>query len=516
MFNRNQVSTILTATVMALSLLAASCSTTGTDSGHVSVTHETSVTPLSVDCLNASNSTNPIQAENTCPGTTSWNQDRPFGPTSAIEGYANPISVDKGQQVQLYVSTTARTFAYQVFRLGWYQGNGARLMLTSALNPGVYQSAPSVDPTTHLLITHWIDPVALAIPTTWVSGIYVVKLLSSQGYMRYTWFVVRDDTHPKPILFQTSALTDEAYNYWGGLSLYEGKEADSSSYVPSLKAYAVSFDRPFADFDGLSYLVRWEMPLLRWMERKGYSMSYVADVDADSHPASFASHKLIVDAGHDEYWSQTMRQTFANERDSGTSLAFFGANDVYWRIRLASSALGADRIIICYRVATLDPVNTVDPQNDTVRWRDPAINQPEDALLGEQYAGIIKTFAPLVLTNGAAPFLGGTGLHVGESLPMLVGGEFDHIALPQSPSISLLADSPISCTVPAQCQPLSASTASLYTAPSGAHVFDAGSFNWTWGLDTYYSDPYSKRPASVTNSGFQQFTANLLSYMMNV
>ncbi len=516
MFIRKQITAIAATTMMTLSILVASCGTTVTDSGRISFAFETALTPLSADCLNAPRSANPIQAENTCPGTTTWNQDRPFGPAFAIEGYANPISVNMGQQVHLSVSTTARTFAYQIFRLGWYMGKGARLMFTSPVFPGIHQAPAVVDPTTHMISTHWIDSIPLTIPTAWVSGIYLVKMISSQGFMRYTWFVVRDDAHPKPILFQTSALTDEAYNYWGGSSLYEGKNPDSNEYISANRSYAVSFDRPFADNGGISYLIRWEMPLLRWMEREGYSMSYAADVDADLHPAAYANHKVIVVAGHDEYWSGAMRQTFVNERDAGTSLAFFGANDAYWRIRLAPSTLGADRILICYREFALDPLAKIDPQDVTIRWRSAPLDQPEESLLGEQYSGLIQTFAPLVLSSGAASFLGGTGLKVGQALPMLVGGEFDHVSLTHPNTLVTLASSPLACARSPECMATGVSTASLYTAPSGARVFDAGSFNWSWGLDTYYGDAYAKRPANITNTGFQHFTANLLAYLMAV
>lgn len=473
-------------------------------------------------CQNAWQTSNPVMYENTCPGTSTWRVDHALGADDAIEGFTSAVSVNAGESLNLFVSTTARQYTFTIYRMGWYQGRGGRLMYTSPHLTGIHQSGPIVDPFTHMVsCSNWRDPVKIDIPVSWVSGYYIVKLVSSQGNMRYTSFVVRNDQSAAPIIYTSSFLTSEAYNPWGGYSLYLGRDASGNTTIAS-RSLVVSFDRPYYDDYGLMNFAPLEMGLLRWLERNAYNMTYSTDVDTDLHGSLLLRHQLVIDAGHDEYLSTSMRANLTAARDNGVSLAFFGANDGYWHIRLTSSPLGLDREVICYKHGysddgtrdTTDPLAAMDPGAATVRWRDAPLNNPEDSLLGEMYHGIVKQNAPLVVANGATPFLNGTGLQPGSSLPGLVGTEYDSIVTDGSAPSNVIAltASPVHCASESLCPPTGFATANstIYSAPSGARVFDAGTFFWARGLDPgfYPSD------TSFTNVGFQRFTTNLLSYLL--
>lgn len=477
--------------------------------------------PQAETCADAASSANPVAAENLCPGTASWRLDHPTGPDHAIEGFTNPISVNAGGAVQLYVTTTARTYTFQVFRLGWYQGLGGRLIYTSARLPGIVQPPPVIDPATRAVsCANWRDPVPLHIPATWVSGVYVVKLLSSDGFMRYASFVVRQDASASPAIFYTAALTYQAYNLWGGYSLYFGHTGSvispSETYSRTTRAYVVSFDRPYADNAGLGAFPPNEYSLLRWLERSGYNLSYATDMDVDQTSVPLLRHRLLLFGGHDEYWTSAMRNHVTTARDAGVSLAFFSADDIYWHARLQASALGPDREVVCYREAGLDPLLTTLPTSITTTWRKAPLNDSEDALLGQMYAGGVASVAPLVLASGATPFLKGTSLAPGAALPGLIGGEYDRVYSDTSSPASLvvLASSPIRCV---NCDAGNGgsdiATATLYTAASGARVFDAGTFQWSWGLDDDSFDPHLP-PRPYSSPAIQQFTANLLAYLL--
>jgi hypothetical protein len=225
----------------------------------------------------------------------------------------------------------------------------------------------------------------------------------------------------------------------------------------------------------------------------------------------------VLVAGHDEYWSTALRQHLTAAREAGVSLAFFGANDGYWHVRLQHSPLGPARVEVCYREAHLDPLALADPAATTVRWRWPPLDQPENALLGEMYAGVLQSPAPLRLAAGASPFLRGTGLQVGSVLPGLVGPEYDRVFNnDRTPAgLVILATSPIQCSAVAELCSSSAnlSNATVYTARSGARVFDAGTFQWSWGLDDMRFDRQVP-PHAYSTPGFQQFTANILAYLL--
>lgn len=479
----------------------------------------TSTPTATATCQNAAKAANPVAAENTCPGTKSWRMDHHTGPDHAIEGFAVPVSVNVGGTVHLYVSTTARSYTFQVFRLGWYQGLGGHLVYSSGKLAGILQPAPTIDPATNeVSCANWRGPIAVPVASTWVSGYYLVKLLSSDGYMRYASFVVRQDASPAPIVYYTAALTYQAYNLWGGYSLSFGPGASTGSpnqtFSRTNRAYVVSFDRPYADYAGVGLFLPYEFNLLRWLERQNYNMSYAADLDAQQSSLPLLQHKLLLFAGHDEYWSTAMRTHVTTARDSGVSLAFFSAGDIYWHIRLQPTALGPDRAIVCYREAGLDPLLESQPQAITVTWRQRPLNNPEDSLLGQMSAGTVAKTAPLVLASGAAPYLRDTTLAPGASLPGLVGDGYDSVMRDATApaGVIVLAASPVACT---NCASGGSDTANatLYFAKSGARVFDAGTFRWAWGLD---DDPFDPRaaPRTLSNPGFQQFTANLLGTLL--
>lgn len=503
-------------------------------------------TPSGTPCERAYALPNPVAAENTCLGSTGWQQDLPFGGPRDIEGFTVPSVISPDQVLRLYVSTNAKSYTFAIYRMGYYSGANGRLMDTSATIAGFRQPTPTIDPTTRMVsAANWKHPTLIDISPRWVSGIYLIKLVSSQGFMRYTFFVLRKQTSRAPLLMTLPLLTYQAYNLWGNYSLYRQRLPDGT-YSFAQRSYAVSFDRPYEDYGGLAQLAIYDIPLINWLERSGYNVTYDADFDLGIAGTSLTQHKLIVVSGHSEYWSTGMRTAVTVARDAGTSLAFFGGNDMYWHVRLQDSALGSDRIVVCYKDAALDPLASSQPSEATVRWRDPPLNQPEAAVLGGMYGGEVSGAAPLVLSDGSQQLLNGTSLTVGSAVPGLVGGEYDRIYPGLEPApLTVIAASPLTCVPTSLCPPSQADVAdaTLYTAPSGARVFDAATFIWSWGLSNLRLTQTSitiiggesPRPAvpstppggssaetsmaalgaapPAPNADFQKLTANLLAYL---
>ena len=91
---------------------------------------------------------NLVQLENSQPGTTAWM----LGPTVAddvnnqIKGYASATSVALGSSITFYVTVNpAQTFTIDVYRIGWYQGLGGRLMASSGPLAGTPQTPCAAD-----------------------------------------------------------------------------------------------------------------------------------------------------------------------------------------------------------------------------------------------------------------------------------------------------------------------------------------------------------------------------------
>ena len=178
------------------------------------------------------------------------------------------------------------------------------------------------------------------------------------------FFVVRDDASTSSIVYQTSDTTWQAYNNYGGVSLYQGD------------AVKVSYNRPFVTrdvFGGESWIFSAEYPMVRWLERNGYDLSYLTGVDSDQNGALLTHHRVFMSSGHDEYWSGGQRANVETAVANGVNLAFFSGNGMYWKTRWEDG----HRTLVCYKETT----QKVDPSPQwTGLWRDPRFSPPSDGL----------------------------------------------------------------------------------------------------------------------------------------
>ncbi|HEX8997895.1 MAG TPA: N,N-dimethylformamidase beta subunit family domain-containing protein [Ktedonobacterales bacterium] len=461
---------------------------------------------------------NPIQAENSLPGDPTWNDFASVAAQDAISGFGSKISVNHGDSLDLYVTTTAASFTISVYRTGWYNGDGARLISTLGPFTGVHQVIPAPNPVTGMVsCTSWTKTTTLSIPSNWVTGVYLARLNASNGNKSFIFFVVRDDGGTEPIEFQTSVTTYQAYNGWGGVSLYANNTNGTVYKYPH--ATKVSFDRPFdpQDSNGAGHFLYYEYPFIRWAESQGYNITYTTDVDTDTNANPLTNHKEFLSVGHDEYWSRPMRTNVQNAINAGVNVAFFSANSMYWQIRFEPNSAGvADRVEVGYKdfaTATTapgpDPMYGVNNSIVTANWRDPVINQPENGVIGVMYQDQVNKDYAYVVQNASNWVYAGTGFVNGTSLPGIVGYEYDKVwnngFTPAG--LTVLSNSPVvGCC---EGSGNSDSNSSVYTAASGAQVFAGGTIQWSWGLDNYSSD------GNFVNAGFQRTTSNILNKFMN-
>lgn len=406
-----------------------------------------------------------IVEENARRGTSAWRIAA--GVPKGIVGYADAVSAQVGDTVRLFVRTKAPTFHVLAYRLGYYQGLGGRLIWTSPDVGSARQPHATVDPTTSMVSAGWSPSLSVPITTSWVQGTYVLKLVSSRGGETYVPLVVRDDASHASLVLQAEVTTWQAYNDWGGYSLYHGPDGLFES-----RSRAVSFDRPYGGRGAAGMLH--ELPFVVLAERLGLDVTYATDVDLHERPDLVLNHAGLISLDHDEYWSSAMRDAATQARDAGVNLAFFGGNAVYRHIRFAASPLGPSRIIICYKSAAEDPLRGVDDAEVTANWRTGPVPRPESALLGAMYA-CAGVHADLVVPDADVWVFAGTGLVDGGSIPGLVDMEYDRI-FPEAPtpaSIQILGRSPVTCKgVP------DVADMTYYTTSSNAGVFDASSQGW--------------------------------------
>jgi hypothetical protein len=424
-------------------------------------------------------------------------------PASFIEGYAGATSINRGEAIELFVSTDGSEFTMEVQRMGWQGLGPPELMTTVPALRGQQQAVPAPDPSTGMIEAGW-DPVyELQTDVSWRSGVYIVDLSAPPDATGRIIFVLRDDASSADLLVHIPVTTYQAYNNWGGKSLYDFSSTDSA------RAHKVSFDRPYAERDGAGAFFIGDYNLIRWLEREGYDATYVTSIDLARDPAVFAGHKVFISNWHDEYWSRPMRDNLIAAQDAGVHSAFFDSNNLYWQVRFESSSDGTpNRVMVAYKEASLDPLAASQPQLTTVRWRDPPVNEPENAILGVMWESDypLGTSFPWVVRNADHWIYQGTALADGDTVTGLVGYEYDRVTRNGlSPAgLTILAASPVVNGL----RESGLHNAVFFEKANGAMVFSAGTNYWPWKLDA------NRFEGSAVDSRVQLMTRNLLNRML--
>ena len=217
-----------------------------------------------------------VKAENAKAGNKNWDSDVVMRfsadftrrkEAKRVEGYFDQASIGCGQSASLKIMG-ARSVDVSLYRIGYYKGAGARL-ITTIKNAKQITATQSTPP-----------------------GQYLVKL-KSLGYRSTFVPLVITGQVPSDVTFVSSVLTWQAYNQWGGESLYKGADGQRET-----RAISVSLDRPY-DGDGSGQFRYMEQPLVQLMEQLNLDINYLTDIDLDKAPE--INSASIVLGGHSEY-----------------------------------------------------------------------------------------------------------------------------------------------------------------------------------------------------------------------
>jgi N,N-dimethylformamidase beta subunit-like protein len=421
---------------------------------------------------------NPVQRENARPGTAGWRI--PAGAGKVITGFASELSVIPGHTFHLHVAAPPGSrYRVLVYRLGWYRGIGGRLIMCV---PGCRSSRtaiavrpPTSPAATGLFRAPWPVTDRVEIPPSAVSGYYEAKLEIvggvHAGAVGSVPLIVRQNpaAPPSAVLVQVPVNTWEAYNPWGGKSLYQ--------FGTTRHAVKVSFDRPFDQREFHNMGTELELPWVRFLERDGVDVSYQTDVDTDKDPGSLLRHRLVFAIGHDEYWTQRMRSTFNRALALSTNL-MFGSNSGEWRMRHAAGR----RTIVEWRDPSIDPVRNRRLADGFFK----TFGEPECKLMGveHKWAAQRSLTAPptsyTVVAPAGDPWLSAAGLAPGDVIPGVVGYEWDS----RIPGCFAGRVVPLmTARIPGSDGVSHSADMVRATAPSGGRVFAMGTMELAWALD---------------------------------
>jgi hypothetical protein len=394
--------------------------------------------------VNTSDRAEWVALENQKSGDGTW-MSGPAAPAGTIEGYTSAVSVKAGETFAVFVNTVASRYSAKVYRMGFYQGLGARLIETVTKLKGAVRVTPLPDQY-GTVDCDW--PVSFSITTgpKYPPGQYLIRLEAASGEYSFVPFLVRDDSSTSTFVYMSSVTTWEAYNTWGGFSLYRGADQlGTGGFNDAVRAVRVSFNRPYdRDFaNGAGDFIGNEFPLLFLAEKLSLDLTYITDVDLHERGELLKNHRALLSLGHDEYYSPAMRAAVTSAIDAGVNFAFFGANFCYRKIRFEPGVNGADRLMVNYR-STADPINAVNPSLTTVNWSQPPSNTPESTFSGSLYGGVNGT-GSLVVEDASSWLWRGTGLANGGALKDALGAEFNRYdpygANP--PNVQILGHSPV-------------------------------------------------------------------------
>ena len=477
---------------------------------------------------------NPIEIENCKPGNpeSEWQIDGAGDPS--IQGFATDISVNRGQTVTFKVDSPS-AFRIDIYRLGYYGGLGARRIDT--IGPF---GAPHQPPCTTDVATGLVDCGAWSssgtfwpVPADATSGIYLGRLVRADGTngASHMVFIVRDDAGGSDVLFQTSDTTWQAYNNYGGRSLYDSNSSGG-------RARKVSYNRPFNTRSATpeDWLFNAEYPMVRWLEANGYDVSYFTGVDTDRYGSRDATRPdqaqrhpgpQSVPVGRARRGTgrvPSARMWRPHDRQ-GSTWPSSAATRCSGRRGGNRASTGRTRRTARWSAYKETHGDAVDPDPAwTGTWRDPSGGgQPENALTGTIFMVNHNSAAIKVpQADGRMRFWRNTSIAslaegATATLPVgTLGYEWDEDLDNGSRPAGLIRLSHTTENVSGRLQDHGSTygngtathSLTLYKAPSGALVFGAGTIQWAWGLDANHD-----RGNQAADRRMQQATVNLLADM---
>jgi hypothetical protein len=428
---------------------------------------------------------NPVVIENRKPGTKDWilskvkaDTCRLLKPYKAdlfcrqqdIEGYCSHMSIKAGETLRVFVSTNpVSSFTLDIYRMGYYGGNGGRKMMSLGPVNGIAQPTPP-DGEKNLRDCKWTKSFDIKIPNNWVSGVYLGKMTAQvSGMQSYIVFIVKDD-RKADFLFQCSDFTWQQYNRWPEWRSGYDWHFANGEHNPwnSGEGPEISFNRPYTFyFNGLPVgvgdpryigsgeFLMWEFPLAYWMESKGYNVSYISNLDVHENTNELLRAKGFLSVGHDEYWTRQMYDNVSAARDVGVNLLFLSGNAVSG-------------------VVYLKPDGNSIP--DRVLGRIERFKDEEKLMGGKSYGVGLGDWRCVMPEHW---LFKGTGMKKGDSIKDLVGWEYHGFPLGNQPGIKVLATGPM-----IDKEDSVVYTSTIYETPKGNFVFDAATCWWNMPLST--------------------------------
>jgi hypothetical protein len=433
----------------------------------------------------------------TAPAASIWPE---FFKGQRIWAYADRLSLQPGERFNVMAAggpgQPARRVRLEVFRLG---ATGPAPVWTSDFVEVAYRgataSAAAIGP-------GWPPAFADIDTHGWVPGVYtadIVEQTTATRDVKACQWILANPRRSGAVLCRLGTNTWQAYNPWGGHSLYPNDDDEARGLI-------VSFDRPTPPS-----LYEYDAYLVAWLEGLAPSIGgvdYAANVDVHGDPTLMDPYALVITGAHDEYWSKEEFDAFERRIfTQGRNVCFFGADAAYCQVRYGDLDRPPDgrflgRQIVCYKTAS-DPiarrVSATDARLLTTNDFRTDARRPETMLMGGAFQGWFEAASPqrpaFRVVRNDLPFFAGVGWNVGDVAADVVGYEWDNRdPLGDGRRLWDAGGSAIASLDPAAVRVLfrgeaidaegnpGVAEATYFRSRAGAQVFNAGSVRWAWGL----------------------------------
>ncbi len=292
-------------------------------------------------------------------------------PGTEVEAYTSSTSVEQGGTIAFHVRVAKQSTVRMLVK----RSTTGEQVFAHEFVVNIF-AKNSLDAEGAMHGCNWPVAFELAVPLSWPSDIYLVEfhLNSSKTVVP---LVVRPNLPAASILLKVTDTTAQAYNNWGGQSLYNRE--------PQPKSIQISFDRPYT-LVGYKYdYWYFDLRFLEWCYRRNIKIDCCSSIDVHSGAVDLNSYNLIVSIGHDEYWSKETRDNVEKFVEDGGHVCFFGANTCFWQVRFERNC----RQMIGYKeLAAKDPMVQPDPSRVSGMWGASPTNRPENGMtLGSYRSG---------------------------------------------------------------------------------------------------------------------------------
>ncbi len=261
-------------------------------------------------------------------------------------GYTSKVSVAQGESLDFHLSSdTGQSATLRIYREG-----PTRQLMTTLENVPVDKYSCTGKYATGC---DWPVAMSFTVPKDWPSGAYVTTVTpAGSTKAREFIFWVREDNPGSTarLLFLSSVNTHQAYNDFGGGSLY--------GFGNTEKGDRVSFDRPYSG--GTGKYGRWEAVAIPWLESNGYKAEYATTYDLQFHPDLLSHYDVVMIVGHSEYWTWDARRQVEQFVNHGGRFLSLAGNVMWWQVRYEDNG----RTMVGYKKWKDDPEKAANLSTD--------------------------------------------------------------------------------------------------------------------------------------------------------